>query len=63
MNAKVLALFDSVQQGFAIAGVDDAMQGGVRIRLRRGREARAVWFEHFEVPAILQSCRTVGLAK
>lgn len=63
MNAKVVALFDSVKQGFAIAAVEDVAQGGVRIRLLRGRDARAVRFEHFEVPAILQACRSVGLAK
>lgn len=63
MNAKVLALFESVRQGFAIAGVEDGPQGGVRIRLRRGRDARAVSFDHFEVPAILQATRSVGLAK
>lgn len=63
VNAKVLALFDSVKQGFSIAAVEDGLQGGVRIRLRRGRDARAVRFEHFEVPAILQACRSVGVAK
>lgn len=63
VNAKVVALFDSVKQGFHIAAVEEGSQGGVRIRLRRGRDARAVRFEHFEVPAILQACRSVGVAK
>lgn len=63
MNPKVLALVSALRSGFAVASVEDAPQGGVRIRLRRGDQARALWFEHFEVPAVLQECNVVGLAK
>lgn len=63
MNAKVLALLGSVREGFAIASVEGAPQGGVRIHLARGRDARIVGFASYEVPAILQQCCSVGFAK
>lgn len=63
MNAKVLDLMRSVRAGFLLAGVEDAPQGGVRILLRRGDERRALRFEHFEVPAVVQECTNVGVAK
>lgn len=63
MNPKVLALVGWVRRGYAIAGVHDGRQGGVRIVLRRGGDSRAMWFDHFEVPAILQECTSVGVAK
>lgn len=63
MHAKVLELVGWVREGFAIEAVEDAAQGGIRIRLHRGRESRALRFEHFEVPAILHECNKVGVAK
>lgn len=63
VNAKVLALLACVEQGFEIQHVDGAAQGGLRIRLARGGEARWISFEHFELPAVLQECSSVGLAK
>lgn len=64
MNAKVLALVASVEAGYEIASIEDGMtQGGMRIRLTRGNERRSLWFEHFELPAVMQECSCVGVAK
>jgi hypothetical protein len=63
VNAKVLDLLRCVRAGFAIASVDEAPHGGVEIQLQRGADHRAMRFEFFEVPAVLQECTSVGLAK
>jgi hypothetical protein len=63
VNAKVLALVDCIHEGFEIAAVEDARQGALRIQLRRGREGRSMWFEHFELPAVMQECSCIGVAK
>jgi hypothetical protein len=63
VHAKVLAMQRFVREGFALAEVQDAPQGGVRVALVRGRERRILAFAPFEVPAIVQECSTLGLAK
>ncbi|HEV8361091.1 MAG TPA: hypothetical protein VGR28_11615 [Candidatus Thermoplasmatota archaeon] len=63
MHPKVLDLQRHVRAGYALARVEDRAQGGVRIHLRRGAAKKALTFEHFEVPAVLQECTCVGLAK
>ena len=63
MHAKVLALVALVRQGFAVERVQDARHGGVRISLLRGTERRHLAFAPYEVPAIVQECTSLGLAK
>lgn len=63
MNPKVRDLVAAVREGFAISSIDEGLQGGVFIALLRGRERRDLRFAHYEVPAILQECRLVGVAK
>lgn len=63
MNPKVLALVGWVRKGFELTEVEDELQGGVRVHLTRGNEHRSLRFEHFEVPAMLQECTNVGVAK
>lgn len=63
MNAKVLALVGRMRDGFEIAAVEDALHGALRIQLRRGREGAVMRFEHYELPAVVQECACVGVAK
>ena len=63
VHPKVLDMLRHVRAGYALARVEDRAQGGVRIHLRRGAHAKALTFEHFDVPAVLQECTCVGVAK
>ncbi|HEV8359762.1 MAG TPA: hypothetical protein VGR28_04820 [Candidatus Thermoplasmatota archaeon] len=63
MNRKVVSLVALVEDGYAIAGVDPARDGGLRMRLRRGEEREAFDFAFFEIPAILQATAVVGVCQ
>lgn len=63
MNAKVLTLVERVRGGFEITGIEDRALGGVRITLRRGRRSATMSFEQYELPAVVQECSFIGVAK
>ena len=63
VNAKVLSLVGWVHDGFEIRSIRDLTEGGVDIHLRRGADRRRLRFHHYELPAVLQECASIGVAK
>lgn len=63
VHTKIVQVRHMVKDGYDLDEVRPADQGRVEVRLRRDNEVRCVAFDHYEVPALLQECTEVGLAK
>jgi hypothetical protein len=63
MNPKVVKLVALVEDGFAIRGARPRRDGGIRLRVGRGRRVEVFDFAFYEVPAIHHATRFVGVAQ